>query len=657
MAFLIAQAASVLGFRRAVAEAWYPAHRPTLTEPSTWYYIDASGGNDANPGTEGSPFQTLLKAQGTHLGGGRVGAPGVGFYLKGTFTDQGIIPALGCTANAWAVFKPWPGFTATVDANNTGSYDPYPVWVAGRPYVWVEGITLDGAGASYRYAVYAAPDGATYTTNLVLKDCTITGEVVLVGASDCWIEGNTQDRAGSNGLIMGPTAVCATAALAGLGAGNVNAGAHSYLVQFTVENSPSSTEGTTEYSLVGTHGSDVAQRSNAVTTTGGDGQVALTGIAVSPNPYCTARRIFRTSANADPTVYANYKLLTTIANNTTTTFADNVADGSLGAVLDSSGFGSGNTGDSISLVCDAVSGCHRTVVYNNDIGHAGHIAIAVGFSGAVTPHEDVRIAFNRVSNTWAGGIATAYCTNILVEGNDVLGTASNYLIEPRWVQTTDGIILNGDDGICRYNRVRDGYGPAIAVYGNNQGAVQHSRRGTIVFNTCVENDGHGLLVYGFDLGDVKDNLIENNIFWGNCRTGMTSQLAAHGYYGGAVYDVWVYVTSVDASLIAGWWDGANKALNGNVIRDNTISTSPEALLWVGGARGGTQALTKTQAENDFGTAYLRNTSIDPLFLSTAAASSDFCRISLSSPAKDAGLAIVGYAYAGAAPDRGVYEVG
>lgn len=647
------------GFRAESARAWYETNRPTFVEPTTWYYIDAVNGNDANDGSQGSPFQTLTKAQGSHLGGGRVGAPGVGFYLKGMFTSQAIFPAIECTATAWAVFKVWPGERATVQATQSGSFDPYSAYLTGRPYVWIEGITLDGLQSGNRYAVYGAPNGGTYATNIVLLNCRIYGEVVLIGGSDCWMEGCVQDRAGSNGLPMGPTSQCATAALAGAGAGNVNAGAHSYLVQFTITNSPSSTEGTTEYSLVGTYNGDLAQRSNAVTTTAGDGRVNLTGIAVSTNPYCTARRLYRTSAGADPTVIGNYKLLATIADNTTTTYADNIADGSLGAVIDSAPWALGNSGDGIALVCDGTAACSRTVLYNNRIGDCGHIAVSVGFAGAVTTHQDIRIAFNRVRNRWTGGIAVAYCEGTIIEGNDVIDAGKNYLTEPRWVQTTQGLIANGDATICRYNRVTGCYGQAIAIYGNAQGATQNARRAKIYFNLCEGNYGHGLLLYGFSTGDVSNCDIANNIFAGNCVNGLTSQNATHGYYSGALYEIWVYVTSVDSSLIAGWWDAgtSTKRLNGNTIRSNQIGTTPEAMVWVGGAYGGTQTLTLAQAEAAFGTAFTSQSASDPLLSVTDERLTTWGQIPSTSPARDTGVVLDGYGYEGTAPDRGVFEYG
>lgn len=61
------------------------------------------------------------------------------------------------------------------------------------------------------------------------------------------------------------------------------------------------------------------------------GQVAVSGIAAGPSGT-TSRKVYRTVAGNT----GNYKLLTTIGNNSTTTYADSTADGSLGADAPSS---------------------------------------------------------------------------------------------------------------------------------------------------------------------------------------------------------------------------------------------------------------------------------------------------------------------------------
>src|ERR1051326_381824 len=100
-------------------------------------------------------------------------------------------------------------------------------------------------------------------------------------------------------------------------AGSVEDGAHSYKVTFLA--------GTT-HTAGGTKSDPVTVVDHTV-----NGKVQLSNIPVSTDANVTSRKLYRTIANADPTVAANFLLLATIADNTTTTFLDNVADGSLGA--------------------------------------------------------------------------------------------------------------------------------------------------------------------------------------------------------------------------------------------------------------------------------------------------------------------------------------
>lgn len=116
--------------------------------------------------------------------------------------------------------------------------------------------------------------------------------------------------------IAAPTAPTA-ALVSPAAAGSVENGAHSYKVTFLA--------GAT-HTAGGTQSAPVT-----VVDKTANGKVQLTDIPVSSDTNVTSRKVYRTIADADPNVAANYLLLTTIADNTTTTFLDNVADGSLGA--------------------------------------------------------------------------------------------------------------------------------------------------------------------------------------------------------------------------------------------------------------------------------------------------------------------------------------
>ena len=94
-------------------------------------------------------------------------------------------------------------------------------------------------------------------------------------------------------------------------AGNVEAGAHRYRATFITA------DGETEGGLVS---AAVTVADKAV-----NGQISLTGIPLG-GVGVTQRKIYRTAAGG-----STYLLLTTITNNTATTYTDNTADASLGA--------------------------------------------------------------------------------------------------------------------------------------------------------------------------------------------------------------------------------------------------------------------------------------------------------------------------------------
>lgn len=116
-------------------------------------------------------------------------------------------------------------------------------------------------------------------------------------------------RVDESGAEPAPTAP--TAALAGAGAGNVDNGAHRYLVTFVTA------DGETQ---AGTPSAAVTVADKTA-----DGKVSLSAIPTG-GAAVTARKLYRTAAGG-----STYLLLATIADNTTTTYTDNIADASLGA--------------------------------------------------------------------------------------------------------------------------------------------------------------------------------------------------------------------------------------------------------------------------------------------------------------------------------------
>ena len=121
-------------------------------------------------------------------------------------------------------------------------------------------------------------------------------------ASHCRLDATNQEPAPS-----APTAALVSPAAAG----NVDNGAHRYLVTYVTA------DGETQAGIV----------SSAVTVADKtiNGKVLVSGIPLGGSSV-TARKLYRTVAAG-----ATYLLLATIADNTTTTYTDNIADSALGA--------------------------------------------------------------------------------------------------------------------------------------------------------------------------------------------------------------------------------------------------------------------------------------------------------------------------------------
>ena len=92
------------------------------------------------------------------------------------------------------------------------------------------------------------------------------------------------------------------------GGGSLSTGIYRWLVTFVTA------LGETEAGVIST----------SVTAVAGD-SASLTAIPISPSHSVTSRKIYRTTAGG-----STFGLVTTLANNTTTTFLDTIADGSLG---------------------------------------------------------------------------------------------------------------------------------------------------------------------------------------------------------------------------------------------------------------------------------------------------------------------------------------
>jgi len=180
---------------------------------------------------------------------------------------------------------------------------------AGEDFSSLRGISMDTEKLYYYDSSHTNVVGITNEAGTTGTDAEYTtygglstGHVGLTSGASCYTD-----------YILAPTTAL-TGALAGSGAGNVDDGDHDYKVTFSY----------------GTHETDGGIASSSVTIADktSNGQISLTDIPVSDNANVTSRRIYRRfNATGD------YKLLTTISDNTTTTYTDNTANASLGAIV------------------------------------------------------------------------------------------------------------------------------------------------------------------------------------------------------------------------------------------------------------------------------------------------------------------------------------
>lgn len=153
-----------------------PTPQPQPPVVSAAYYV-ATTGNDANAGTEASPWKTIKKAAATLQ-------PGQTVYIKsGTYTER-LVPANSGTATKPITYAAYPGSTVTIDGTGVavGNFAGL-VDLSHRSYIKLTGLAV----ANSAYAGIFA-DGAS---NISIEKTKVTNSVS--SGIGIW---------GSNGVIL-----------------------------------------------------------------------------------------------------------------------------------------------------------------------------------------------------------------------------------------------------------------------------------------------------------------------------------------------------------------------------------------------------------------------------------------------------------------------
>jgi hypothetical protein len=254
--------------------------------------------------------------------------------------------------------------------------------------------TVTGTGANTRVAYWAgtntlSSDSAfTYTASTD----TLTLDGNYIGG------GNIRFNSVSN-------ASAPTVALAGAGAGNVDDGAHTYVVTFVTA--------VGETSGVNTATVTVVDQTS-------DGKVSITNIPTSTNALVTSRKIYRSTAGTTTPLYYH----STIANNTTTTATDNTADASLGTAVPPGQYHNTSSGWWLN---DATP-----VMFIDNVNfYAGYQAGIANKSGNYLTAIGVQAGYNHISgnqDTYIGGYS-GYAARTTSGGNTGIGSNSLYYEE------------------------------------------------------------------------------------------------------------------------------------------------------------------------------------------------------------------------------------
>ena len=311
-------------------------------------------------------------------------------------------------------------------------------------------------------------------------------------------------------FVAAPTALTATAVAGGT---NLN-GQYSYCVTYVTA------QGQTN---CGTSSSYVTATSQ---------QMSLTNVPISTSPLVTARDIYRDKYGS-----ANYSYVGQIANNTGTTFTDNVSDSGLGAPFAPS---FNTTGGILSI------GGVQSLIVDNTNGNLGLGGNALNTSIDNTYGvRDIAIGENAEAN--ACGVGTSlYCNDQIAIGYDAMQN------------TIQG---GGSVGIGSYSLQNDSYASGNTAVGyetlQNTTNVNNTALGDVAGATNVSGQADTYVGYASGNVDSANNFATPNSLYNSTAIGNASQVQANN------------------SLVLGGTGG--EAVNvgiGTTIPLNTLSVSP-----------------------------------------------------------------------------------
>ena len=295
--------------------------------------------------------------------------------------------------------------------------------------------------------------------------------------------------------------------------------------------------------------------------------------------------------------------------------------------LERSGSELANSGEGIFIQ----DGSNRNHIVRNTISYAGHGALWISFQNAAeATSDDNVIERNDFSNPWASGMGlSGKAQRTTVQCNKLHDTANGS--GPNYARSN--IEVDGIANIIRYNEIFRGGAQGITLQGRTFNSFTQNSVGNQVYqNTFWQNGAESVQLLEKDVGNVQNNIIENNIFWHDA-----------GFSYGSVYAI-----TSDLYHSSNPWP--NATANGNIVRNNIVPTGQQMMLVIRTTANESYSLAQAQATL---AGWANNLQVDPLFVNESIGD---VRLQNTSPAIDAGIIISGVPYLGLFPDLGAHEL-
>lgn len=432
--------------------------RPSLLTPEFVTYVNAIGELDST-GVTADALNTIgLGTPGYFpywLGGAGGLASTSTIFTDGTFTGVGV-DVLGTPITPDTPLHVWVqdfNHSSVTDLLKLDHYDPVGMAAGGGT-----GMLFAGSSDTVANRDMARIQARWTTATDATRTAVIDWQTVNAGGA--LTSRMTLSGPGLSFVTVAPP----VAAVATAGAAGALTGAYTYKVEYVTAN------GHTELGTV----------SNTVNPAGQ--QVDLTSIPISTDPKVTGRRIFRTAAG---NIY--YFLLTTINDNTTTTYTDNTADGALEPLLgEGRNFEDNTTGGTLRYndVRSMFTGDSNTfgglyAGFNNDAGY--HNTFIGGYAG-----------YSNTNGYWLTAVgwgALYYNVGTRAATNTAFGGLSLH-------NNTDGQANTGSGYRTLYGNTLGDFNTAMGMRAMGQGNTTGSHNTSVGYVSLFDNNGDEMTVMG-----------------------------------------------------------------------------------------------------------------------------------------------------------------